>query len=171
MYRLITRLLTRVSLGGALVAGSLLTGSTAHADAAPQVRVVLESFTAFILEESGHDEIYVTAQRGSSKSQKLFPQSDSYLSVAKNDCVSIRGGACPVGSRLRSFSAVNTPTYPADGQILMVTLWDDDLSGDDALVNVPLWPHPISENEYHTENARINGYYYQLKFRLEPVWA
>ncbi|WP_424531947.1 hypothetical protein ACOZ38_17875 [Sphaerisporangium viridialbum] len=169
MYRLI-RLLTRVSLGGALVAGSLLTGNTAHADTAPRVRVVLESFTAWALEESGHDEIYVTAQRGS-KVQKLFPQSDSYLSVARYDCVSINGAPCPVGTRLRSFSAVNTPSYPADGQLLSVVLWDDDLAGDDALVSVPLWPHPISENEYHRERAFINGYHYELNFRLEPAWA
>ncbi|MEV7968739.1 hypothetical protein AB0O34_22550 [Sphaerisporangium sp. NPDC088356] len=170
MYRLITRLLTRVSLGGALVAGSLLTGSPSHADTAPMVRVVLESFMAYDLEESGHDEIFVMAQRGN-KAQRLFPQSDSYLSVAKNDCVSINGGYCPVGSRLRSFRAVNTPSYPADGQLLMVVLWDDDLSGDDALVNVPLWPQPISQNEHHREEADINGYHYVIEFRLEPAWA
>ncbi|GAA4222784.1 hypothetical protein FHR32_003803 [Streptosporangium album] len=162
------RLLTRASLGAALIAESLLAGGTAHAEPAPLVRVVLESFVAYDLEENGHDEIYVEAQRDG-KSRRLFPTTGA-LSVARNDCVYISGDGCPSGTNYRGYYSSIRPLYEANGKLLMVTLYDDDLSGDDALVNVPIWPQPISENQYFREDADINGYHYAFNFRLEPAY-
>ncbi|MDP9863140.1 MULTISPECIES: hypothetical protein [Streptosporangium] len=163
------RLFARASLSVAVIAGSLLAGGTAHAEPAPMVRVVLESFIAYNLEESGHDEIYVQTQRDG-KTRQLFPTNTGALSVAVNDCVYISGDGCPPGTNYRGYYNANKPSYTADGKLLMVTLYDDDISGDDPLVNVPIWPQPISENQYFREDADINGYHYAFNFRLEPAY-
>lgn len=163
------RLLTRASLSIAIVMGSLLTGGAAYAEPAPMVRVVLESIVAYDLEESGHDEVYVIAQYEGNVRQ-LFPTRFGELSVARNDCIYISGDGCPPGTTYRGYYAANEPSYTANGKLLMVALREDDISGDDTLINVPIWPQPISETQYFREEANINGYHYALNFRLEPSY-
>ncbi|MFI6506452.1 hypothetical protein ACIBCT_02510 [Streptosporangium sp. NPDC050855] len=161
---------TRVTLGGALLAGTLLTGGAAHADEpAPNVRVSLLSIVAYELEESGHDEIYVIAQKDKTV-KRVFPYNDDDLSVARFDCVHVAGDACPEGTNTRSVNS-GSATFPADGRLLMVALMEDDHIGDDVLINVPLWPKPISETQYQPHEANINGYHYRFVFRLEPTYA
>ncbi|ACZ83989.1 hypothetical protein [Streptosporangium roseum] len=163
------RLLTRASLSVAIIIGSLLTGGAAYAEPAPMVRVVLESFTAYDLEESGHDEVYVIAQY-QGKARQLFPTNTGELSVARNDCIYISGDSCPAGTNHRGYYSAHKPSYTANGTLLMVALREDDIAGDDTLINVPLWPEPISETQYFREEANINGYHYTLNFRLEPSY-
>ncbi|WP_433251201.1 hypothetical protein ACQPYK_05510 [Streptosporangium sp. CA-135522] len=164
------RLFARTSSCVALIVGSLLTGGVAHAEPAPMVKIVLESFIAYDLEESGHDEIYVNTQHGG-KNRNIFPTNSHDLSVARDDCVYISGNGCPPGTNSRGYYYAYQPIYPANGTLMMITLYEDDISGDDALLNVPLWPQPISENQYFHEDADMNGHHYVLNFRLEPFYS
>lgn len=163
------RLLTRASLSIAVVMGSLLTGGAAYAEPAPKVRVVLENIVAYDLEESGHDEVYVIAQYDG-KALQLFPTRTGEFSVARNDCIYFGGNGCPPGTNYRGYQSANEPSYTANGKLLMVALREDDISGDDTLINVPIWPQPISETQYFREEANINGYHYAFNFRLEPSY-
>src|SRR6478672_1969411 len=129
------RLLTRASLSVAIIMGSLLTGGAAYAEPAPKVRVVLESIVAYDLEESGHDEVYVIAQY-EGKTLHLFPTRSGEFSVARNDCIYISGNGCPPGTNRLGYYSANEPSYTANGKLLMVALREDDISGDDTLINV-----------------------------------
>lgn len=168
-----SHLFTHASLTGALVAATVFAGSAAHADA-PRIRVVLESFMAYELEDSGHDEIYVEAtSTGSSSVDRLFPSNGKTMSVARNDCVYLHGDPCPAGSNVRRSSAISTPSYAASNSTLIgVTLKDEDWpDADDVLIRKIFFATPISEVRHYKEEAEVNGFHYTFNLRIEPAYS
>ncbi|RJL33402.1 hypothetical protein [Bailinhaonella thermotolerans] len=168
MRRLLARLLPAVAVA---VAALVPAGTARAADGAPYVRVHLDQIIAYDLEESGHDEIFVRMYHdGSGKPFQAWPMKEGdELSVAARDCVSFRE-ACPAGTNQRSGGGFYAPRYPTNLKFLYVQLWEDDLAGDDLLMNVPVGLRPISEEQRIVEEAQIGGHHYVLKFTLTPVY-
>ncbi|MFG1877776.1 hypothetical protein ACGFIV_23270 [Sphaerisporangium sp. NPDC049003] len=174
--------LFRVVAGAVLAMPLVATASVASAssvEAAPYVRVIINSITIWRTQESGGDHIFVKVGGPSlvpplNTTYRVWPRTDwSVSSVESGYCMSFLYSPCPSGVRVYNMrdEAPYQPVFRSTGRITVNIREDDPILSDDDLLleSFPISPATGDATYMFRPNAASqSGPDYQIDLKVVP---
>ncbi|MEV4746396.1 hypothetical protein AB0K21_08495 [Streptosporangium sp. NPDC049248] len=175
--------LLRAVAGAALVVPLLAPATSASAsDAAPYVRITLNTIVPWRTLGNGGDEIFVKISGPgliplTTTTYRVWPPSNGVHPVTSGYCYTFENAPCPPGSNDQSWKLItpSKPIFLANGGLATINIRDNDvIFADDDVFLQSFRLNPLTQESRYTlrPNAgRTDTSDYQVNITLTPVPA